>query len=92
MMRTIGFSRSFVELCRKTEGRLAPALVSLFRPVWFQIWFQITPETASAADTTASVARSSRSPCYRSLGSDSSSSKAFAACRSVESNPSVNQP
>ena len=43
MMRTIGFSRSFVELCRKTEGQLAPALVSLFRPVWFQIWFQITP-------------------------------------------------
>ena len=39
----------------------------LFGSFWFQIWFQIGPETASAADVTAAVTRSSRSTHRRPL-------------------------
>jgi len=39
----------------------------LFGAVWFQIWFQIGPETASAAVVTASLTRSRRSTQRRPL-------------------------
>ena len=50
-----------------------------------------TLKSTAVCGTAADAAAPGPAPCYRSLGSDSSASRAFAARRSGVSNPSVNQ-